>query len=87
MYVDFLDSLLSDEGINDNDETNVTQILEAQYQNINVKDVAQKQTHLTQSQCDELAALLSKHPELFSGGLGLVYPHHQLHLELVKGAK
>jgi hypothetical protein len=52
MNVDFLDSLSPDEGINDNDETNVTQILEAQYQRVKVEEVAQKQTHLTQSQQD-----------------------------------
>jgi hypothetical protein len=84
MCVDFLDSLSPDEGINDNKETNVTPILEAKYQK---SMLAQKQTQLTLLQQDELAALFSKYPKLFSGGLGLVYPHCQLHLELVKGTR
>ena len=83
MYVDFLDSLSPDEEINDEDETNPSQILEAKYDKTDVNEVAQKQTHLTQSQRDDLSNLFKGFGKLFSGKIGL-YPHQKLHLDLVE---
>ena len=86
MYIDFLDSLSPNDNNDLDNEINATQILEAKYQKVDVQEVAQKQTHLTQSQREDLAALLSKYTKLFNGELGL-YPHRKLHLDLVDDAK
>ena len=44
-------------------------ILDAKYQSVNTDKVAQQQSHLTQSQRDDLACLLSKFPRFYYGKL------------------
>ena len=44
MHVDFLDSLSPDEEINDENETCVSQILDAKCDKTNINEVAEKQT-------------------------------------------
>ena len=67
-------------------EANLSQILEAKYQKVDVKQVAKNQKHLTVGQRDQLTALLRTYTKLFSGELGL-YPHRKLHLELVENTQ
>ena len=86
MYFDFLDSLTPDEEISAEDETNTSQILEAKYDKIDINEVAQKQTHLTQSQQDDLTSLFKGFGKQFSGKRRL-YPHRKLYLDLVENAK
>ena len=56
-------------------------ILESKYEKVDVKEVAEQQTHLTESQRQDLTNLLSKYTKLFSGQLGK-YEGHKVHLEL-----
>jgi hypothetical protein len=86
LYMDFLESLSPEEGINEDDETCTSQILQAKYQKVDSKEVAEKQTHLTSTQRSDLASLLSNYKKLFNGELGL-YPHRKLHLDLVENAQ
>jgi transposase InsO family protein len=60
-------------------------ILDAKYEKMDTAKIAQDQLHLTQSQRDGLAKILSKHETLFDGTLGK-YPHKKIHLELEAGA-
>jgi hypothetical protein len=48
--------------------------------------VADQRSHLTESQRADLATLLAKFPQLFSGMLGL-YPHRKVHLNVDLDAK
>ena len=54
-----------------------SKILDANYDKVDVKDVAQEQAHLTTTQRNDLERLLKKHEKLFSGKLGL-YPHKKI---------
>jgi hypothetical protein len=60
IYIDLLESLSPNEGTNNNEnnEANLTEILDAKYQKVNVNEVAQQQQHLTQEQRDKLSKLL-----------------------------
>ena len=60
-------------------------ILESKYEKVDVKEVAKQQTHLTESQRQDLTNLLSKYTKLFSGQLGK-YEGHKVHLELEPNA-
>jgi hypothetical protein len=51
------------------------------YEQVNVHDVASKQTHLTDNEQFELEQILSRYPKLFSGKLGC-YPYRKVHLDL-----
>ena len=55
--------------------------LESKYEKVDVKEVAEQQTHLTELQRQDLTNLLSKYTKLFSGQLGK-YEGHKVHLEL-----
>ena len=81
-------SISPHEALNDDEEheSNLAQILEANYQKIEVRQVADNQKHLTNKQGDQLPGLLSTYTKLFSGKLGL-YPHRKLHLELAENAQ
>ena len=61
-------------------------ILDAKYEQVDIKDVAQKQTHLTVVQQNKLGVILEKHQKLFDGTLG-IYPHKKFHIEIEKNAK
>jgi hypothetical protein len=60
-------------------------ILESKYDAVDPLNVAQQQKHLTPSQRQDLANLLSKYRKLFSGELGK-YPKKKVHLELKPNA-
>ena len=63
-----------------------SKILDAKYDKVNVEDVAAAQSHLTPTQKSDLAKLLKKHEELFSGKIGL-YPHKKNIIELLPGSQ
>ena len=63
-----------------------SKILDAKYEKVKVEDVAAAQSHRTPTQRDNLAKLLKKHEELFSGKLGL-YPHTKIKIELLPGSQ
>jgi hypothetical protein len=72
---------------NDHDDCFLaTQILQSKYAKSDVKTVAQHQTHLSQTQRNELHLLFQKHTKLFSGELGY-YPQKKMHLKLLHNAK
>jgi hypothetical protein len=56
------------------------------YEKHDPKIVAEQQTHLSPSQRQDLAKVLSQFPKLFSGILGC-YPHQKVHLDLKANAK
>jgi hypothetical protein len=56
-----------------------TPILDSKYEEIDPFDVAAQQSHLSLSQKEQLAGLLSKFSVLFNGELGF-YPHQKVHL-------
>jgi hypothetical protein len=60
-------------------------ILSSKYEEVDVDEVARQQSHLSERQQQELAAVLRKHTHLFSGKLGR-YPNCLVHLDLVPGA-
>jgi len=63
-----------------------TQIQESKYEQASVEEVVAKQAHLTTQQQLDLTEILKQYPDLFSGKLGL-YPHRQIHLDLIEGAQ
>ena len=56
------------------------------YEQRDPKAVADKQTHLSPSQRQDLAEILSRFPKLFSGKLGC-YQHHKVLLDIKADAK
>jgi hypothetical protein len=67
-------------------ENFVVNIKESKYKKVNIKDVAEKQTHLTKEQCTDLFTIFLKRTNLFSGKLGK-YPHKKMDLELLPDVK
>ena len=63
-----------------------SEILDAKYDKVDVRDVSQEQAHLTPNQRNDLERLLKKHEKLFSGRLGL-YPHKEIKIELLPGSE
>jgi hypothetical protein len=61
-------------------------MMDANYEKANPVDVAKLQTHLSSSQQDDVAKLLSKCDKLFDGTLGW-YTHKKLHLQFQDGSK
>ena len=74
-------SLLWEDDLFDDIFENFTTILPAKYDEVTPQEVAAKQTHLTLSQQEELATMLSQFPRLFDGKLKH-YPHKKVHLHL-----
>ena len=70
----------------DDQEQQVAEILDAQYQKVNVRAVADEQTHLTSQQRDDLYRVLLKHERLFDGKLKKFPTDKPVHLELKEGA-
>ena len=60
--------------------------MKSRYEHVNTNEVAKQQTHLTAPQQSDLAKVLGKFQELFSGKL-LTYPHQKVHLKLKKEAE
>lgn len=60
-------------------------ILPAKYEEVDPNNVAQKQTHLSQAQREQLAELLSNYKRLFSGKLGC-FPE-KVHIDIQPGSK
>ena len=60
--------------------------LDAKYEAVNPRQVAEAQIHLSPSQCKELGDLLCKFPRLFDGTLRS-YQGPKVHLELKEGAQ
>ena len=56
-------------------------ILDAKYEGVSAREVADKQQHLLEDEKEKLVQVLEKYPVLFDGKLGH-YPHSQVHLEL-----
>jgi hypothetical protein len=63
-----------------------TAILDAKYKKVNVDDVVEQLTHLSESQRDDIRAALKKFTKLFDGTLG-VYTHRKFHIDVMPGAK
>ena len=64
-----------------NEPVNEAHILDAKYDPVSATEVADQQTHLSDSQRNQLENILAKYPSLFDGKLGR-YPHRKIHLEL-----
>ena len=62
-----------------------SEILDAQYEAMDLDETMMKQTHLTSAQQEDLRKLLLKYPQLFNGKLGK-YPHRRFHIKLEKDA-
>ena len=70
----------------DVDDREPFSIMDAQYEAVNPRQVAEAQTHLSPSQRKELGDLLCKFPRLFDGTLRS-YQGPKVHLELKEGAQ
>lgn len=77
------DDVPDEEGIED---CYLSQILDAKYEAMDIKQVVSRQTHLTKEQQIGLEKVLLKYPQLFDGKLG-VYPHRRFHIEVDPNAK
>jgi hypothetical protein len=60
-------------------------IAEQKYEYVDTDQVAENQKHLTPEQRSQLADVLKRFQQLFSGNLGC-YPHRKLHLDLLPDA-
>ena len=69
------------------EETNANDvyILDAEYKPTTARAVADKQTHLSKEQRNQLERILAKYNWVFDGRLGH-YPHRKIHLELINGS-
>ena len=63
-----------------------TEILDTQYEWIDVTDVVNKLTHLNAHQKADLLRVLLENSKMFEGTLW-IYPHQKVHIELLPGAK
>jgi hypothetical protein len=75
----------STDPIEDTDCDCFDSMIDAKYDKVDTGKIEQSQTHLTPTQQEDLARLLSKYDTLFDGTLGR-YPHRKLHLDLKEGA-
>ena len=62
-----------------------TAILDAKYKKVNVDDVVEQLTHLSESQRNDIRTVLKRFTKLFDGTLG-VYPHRKFHIDVMPGA-
>ncbi len=60
--------------------------MDAKYEKVNVDDVVEQLTHLSESQREDICTVLKKFTKLFDGTLG-VYPHRKFHIDVMPGAK
>ena len=78
---------ITDDDFDDLDYNNEeAYILDAKYEKISAKEVADQQQHLSEPERRRLEQTLAKYPILFDGRLGH-YPHEQVHLELEPNSK
>jgi hypothetical protein len=61
------------------------EILDANYEKVEVDEVTDQLTHLNPQQKKDLKRVLQEHTKLFNGTLG-VYPHRKFNINLVPGA-
>ncbi len=62
------------------------ELLDAKYEKVQIKDVANPLEYLSTQQKADLKQVLSEFTKLFDGTLG-VYPHRNFHIQLEPGAK
>ena len=63
----------------------IEKILDAKYEQVDTKEVINKQNHLNAEQKKDLEQLFEKYDKLFNGKLGL-YPHKKVHIEIEPNA-
>lgn len=68
------------------DHSYAAEILDAKYEQVDIEEVVRGQTHLNDTQKQDLRELLNEHTKLFDGTLG-VYPHKEVHIEVDPDAK
>ena len=65
---------------------NITQILDAKYQEVTPEQVAAQQDHMNNTQRQAFKEVLAKYQVVFDGKLGR-YPHEKIHIDLIDGAR
>ncbi|KAL7450185.1 hypothetical protein ACHAWC_004846 [Mediolabrus comicus] len=68
------------------DHSYAAEILDAKYEQVDIDEVVRGQTHLDETQKQELKELLNEYTKLFDGTLG-VYPHKEVHIDVDPDAK
>ena len=81
-HIQYKDELLGQDWL----KTYATEILYAKYKWTDVREVIDRQTHLTAQQKCDLLDVLTRYQKLFDGSLG-VYLHKKVHIDIEPDAK